>query len=170
MELTSSMFGDGQPIPERYTKEGDNISPPLSWTNVPENTQEFALICEDIDAIGLNGPFVHWLVYSIPADQEELEEGLPNAELIDTTVNAKQGRNSFSELGYGGPQPPTRSGTHRYVFTLYALDHRLDLHPALEKAAVLDAIERHITAKAQVTGTYEHASSANIVVDHQMTG
>ncbi len=146
--LTSAAFGYGAPIPRRYTCDGEDISPPLSWSAPPEGTRSFVLICDDPDAPA--GTWVHWVLYNIPAGARELAEGLPaEAELADGSLN---GVNSWSRLGYGGPCPP--GGTHRYFFKLYALDVPLALESGLAKPQVLEAMEGHILAETTLMGTY----------------
>lgn len=147
-ELTSTAFGQGEPIPRRYTCDGEDISPPLSWSDPPQGTQSFALIADDPDAP--MGTWVHWVLYNIPADARSLPEAVPSdAELPDGSRN---GRNSWRRLGYGGPCPP--SGTHRYFFKLYALDAQLDLKAGASKEQLLRAMEGHALAQAELMGTY----------------
>ena len=146
--LTSSAFAEGEPIPVRYTCQGEDVSPPLAWQNAPAATQSFALIVDDPDAPGRT--WVHWIVYNLPAETHALPEGVT----ADTALpgNATQGRNSWGRNDYGGPCPP--SGTHRYFFKLYALDGTLDLPAGASKEDVLRAMEGHILAEAQLMGTY----------------
>ena len=148
-ELTSSAFGPEETIPDHYTCEGADVSPPLSWSDAPEGIQSFALICEDPDAPG--GTFTHWLLYNIPAARESLPEGVEN----DPTLGwgAAQGRNDFGNVGYGGPCPPMGS-THRYFFRLYALDVDLDLPPGASRHQLLSEIEEHAVARTGLMGRY----------------
>jgi hypothetical protein len=148
-ELTSTAFESEETIPDRYTCEGTDVSPSLEWSGAPENTQGFALICEDPDAPG--GTFTHWLLYNIPADRDGLPEGVDT----DPTLSwgAAQGRNDFGNVGYGGPCPPMGS-THRYYFRLYALDQTLDLPPGLSRAQLLDEVEKHAAARTGLMGRY----------------
>jgi len=150
MKLTSTAFEDGGPIPSLYTCDDQGISPPLAWEAPPVATQSFALICDDPDAPGRT--WVHWVMYNIPPEARSLAADLPaDATLPDGT---QQGQNSWPRTGYGGPCPP--SGTHRYIFNLYALDTPLDLEPdATDKAALLDAMEGHVLAEITLTGLYE---------------
>lgn len=151
LTLSSNAFNDGESIPKKYTCDGEDISPQLSWDNVPEGTQSFALISDDPDAP--MGTWVHWVIYNIPADKSELQENFPtDAELSDGTLN---GKNSWPRLGYGGPCPP--SGTHRYYFKLYALDTRLDLESGATKEQLLSAMEGHILDQAEYMGTYSRS-------------
>ena len=146
LKLTSSAFEPDQPIPKKYTGEGEDISPPLAWTGVPDNTHELALICDDPDA-PMAEPFVHWVVYGLPADVSELPEG--------SSDGGAEGRNSFGKTAYGGPMPPPGHGTHHYRFVLYAVDTSLELGVGATKNAVLDAMQGHVLEKSQLVGTYE---------------
>lgn len=148
IELKSAAFAPGEPIPTRYTCDGDDLSPPLEWGDPPEGTQSLALIVDDPDAPG--GTWVHWVLYNLPADTRSLAEAIPaDADLQD---GSQHGNNSWKRLGYGGPCPP--SGTHRYFFKLYALDTVLDPDPGKSKDNLLQAIEGHILAQAELMGTY----------------
>lgn len=139
--LRSSDFEDDGKIPPKFTCDGENISPQLSWENVPDGTKSFALSVVDIDAPG--GTFIHWLVYDIPGDVREIKQGgLP--------AGAKQVRNDFGVEEYRGPCPP--HGTHRYIFTLYALDvERLE---GVNKNNLFKIIGEHSIGKAELTGLY----------------
>jgi len=150
MRLSSEVIQEGGLIPKRYTCDGENVSPPLSWSGLPEGTRSLALICEDPDAP--SGNWVHWVLFNIPPDITTLEEGLPQKErLSDGSV---QGVNDFHKVGYGGPCPP--SGTHRYDFRLYALDTFLDLKPGAKKDRLLKAMRGHVIAEGRLTGAYRH--------------
>ena len=124
MNLTSPAFADGQPIPERYTCDGADVSPPLSWSETPPGTRSFALICDDPDAPV--GAWVHWVIYGLSPAAAELPEMVPPTEQVPG--GAKQGLNDFRRVGYGGPCPPP-GRPHRYFFKLYALDAELALPP-----------------------------------------
>ncbi|MFQ5890508.1 MAG: YbhB/YbcL family Raf kinase inhibitor-like protein [Gemmatimonadota bacterium] len=149
ISITSSAFEDGASIPVRYTCDGQDLSPPLSWTGAPEGTVTFALIGDDPDAPV--GTWVHWVLYDIPADVAELPEGLPTTPTV--LQGARQGRNDFRRIGYGGPCPP-RGAPHRYFFKLYALDATLTLPDGAEKKDVVRAMEGHILAQGQLVGMY----------------
>jgi hypothetical protein len=150
MKLMSEGFQHEGLIPERYSKDGGNFSPPLSWRDVPEKTKSLALMVDDPDAP--SGLFVHWLLYGIPPATTELDEGVPaNGRLSD---GARQGRNGFGDVGYGGPQPP--SGTHRYFFHLYALDYDPPLDAGAGREDIDRAIRGHIIAEAELMGRYQH--------------
>lgn len=150
IHLTSTAFADEQSIPVKYTCDGDDVSPPLAWTNAPVGTKSFSLIVDDPDAP--SGTWVHWVVYDLPTDVRSLPENLAKSQYIPG--NAKQGLNDFKRLGYGGPCPPPGKA-HRYFFKLYALDTMLDLKPGLTKANVLKAMAGHVLAEGQLQGTYQ---------------
>ncbi len=147
LSVTSPAFTADGGIPARYSCDGDDISPPISWGNVPEGTQSFALVCDDPDAIGT---WVHWVVFNIPADVAGLPEDVPDDGTLSN--GALQGENSWSRIGYGGPCPPT--GAHHYVFTVYALDTMLSLEAGASKTRVLDAAEGHILAMGELIVVY----------------
>jgi hypothetical protein len=136
-------------IPQKYSFKADNISPPLEWEYVPPNTKSLALIVDDPDAPMLR--WVHWIVYNIPATQNNLKEGIPPEGNIE--VGIKQGINSWRKIGYGGPSPPW--GTHRYVFKLYALDIELDIDSGLSKSELIKKMEGHILDEAELVGKYQ---------------
>jgi Raf kinase inhibitor-like YbhB/YbcL family protein len=148
-ELTSSVLSSEKTIPRRYTCEGAGVSPSLAWSEAPEGTRGFALICEDPDAPG--GTFAHWLLYNIPPARSELPENVPP----DPTLpwGAAQGRNDFGNVGYGGPCPPMGS-THRFYFRLYALDEQLDLPPGISRNQLLREVEKHAIARTGLMGRY----------------
>ena len=138
MQLTSTAFEAGETIPTRFTCEGEDISPPLTWNDIPSGTQSLALICDDPDSS--NGIWSHWVLYNIPADQSDLQEGIkPIGQLPEGGL---QGRNDFGEIGYGGPCP-TIGETHRYYWRLYALDAPCDLGPGATRAQLIDWIQDH---------------------------
>ena len=157
MNLTSAAFSEGQPIPRKYTGDGHDVSPPLSWSNVPEGTKEFVLICDDPDA-PTREPWVHWVIYKIPANVTSLPEGVPKKENLEEPAGALQGKNSWPSgqtIGYRGPAPPPGHGTHHYHFKLYALDTELDVPPGLDKNLLLKAMEGHVIGRGELVGTYE---------------
>jgi Raf kinase inhibitor-like YbhB/YbcL family protein len=148
LELTSTAYGEGEEVPVRYTCYGEDISPPLAWTGVPEGTVTFLLVFDDPDAPG--GTWDHWIRFDIPATTTSLDEEQPAGdELAD---GSRHGANSWGRTDYGGPCPP--SGTHRYVFKLFALDTALGLPPGAGKADLLEAIEGHVLGEAELLGTY----------------
>ena len=136
-------------IPGKYTCDGMDISPPLTWTSGPEGTKTFALICDDPDAP--RGTWVHWVLFNLPADIIELHENVPPERELEN--GAKQGMNDFRKIGYGGPCPP--GGTHRYFFKFYALDTEINLEAGATKSELLKAMEDHILAEGQLMGRYE---------------
>ena len=147
--ITSTAFSEGGAIPTKHTCDGDDLSPPLSWTGVPEGTRTLALISDDPDA---RSTWVHWVVYGIPAAADGLTEG--RATIDVTPGGAKNGKNDFGDLGYGGPCPP-KGSPHRYFFKVYALDTDLDLESGTEKKGLLGAMEGHILATGQLMGKYQ---------------
>ncbi len=154
MELSSSSFAHGGPIPVRHTCDGANVSPGLSWSGIPEGTQSLALIVDDPDAPDPNAPkriWVHWLLYNLPPTVHELREGQSNHAL---PAPAREGLNDGGTPGYAGPCPPI--GRHRYFHTLYALDTILpDLGPHTTRKSLDAAMKGHIVGSAQLMGTYQ---------------
>jgi len=148
--LTSAAFRDGAPIPGKYTCDGGDVSPPLTWSGAPAGTRSVALIADDPDAPG--GTWVHWVLYNLPAEVSELPENIAKVESLDLG-GARQGRNDFRRPGYGGPCPPP-GPAHRYFFKLYALDTRLELKAGAQKKDVEAALEGHALGSAQLMGTY----------------
>jgi hypothetical protein len=147
--LHTAVFAPGSEIPTRYTCSGPDLSPPLSWTDAPTGTQALALIVDDPDAPG--GTFTHWLVYGLLPGQKELREDVPKDDR--TPDGALQGRNDFGKAGYGGPCPPPGK-PHRYVFTLFALDRRLQLKPGVGRAELENAMRGHILGEAKLMGNF----------------
>ena len=148
IDVTSVAFEEGGAIPSRYTCDGLDVSPPLSWGSVPDGTQSLALIADDPDAP--SGTFVHWVLYNLPADTHRLPEDVPNGERLAS--GAAQGVNGAGRIGYMGPCPP--SGTHRYFFKVYALDTGLDLGGGATKEDLVSAMEGHVLAEGRLMGTY----------------
>lgn len=148
-KLSSRAFAEGGPIPRQYTCDDRDISPPLKWEAPPANVKRFALICDDPDAP--RGTWVHWVIFNIPANKQELPEQVPPDESLPD--GSKQGKNDFGKIGYCGPCPP--GGTHRYFFKLYALDSELTLKSGCSKAQLLDAMKGHILAETQLMGIYK---------------
>ncbi len=143
-----SVFANGERIPVKYTCDGEDISPPLSWEGQPEGVVSYVLIVEDPDAP--MGTFTHWVLYNIPKRLSSLPEGIPKQK---ETEFGLQGINDFRRVGYGGPCPPPGK-PHRYFFKLYALDSTLDLPPGARKRDVIKAMEGHVLAQAQLMGLY----------------
>ncbi len=150
MQLTSSLFTHQSRLPVDVTCEGKDISPQLSWTNIPQGVKSFALICDDPDAPAK--VWVHWLIFNIPATTTHLEAGIPTTATLAN--GARQGMNDSGTLGYGGACPPKGHGTHHYIFTLYALDMLLDLKPGISRAVLENAMKGHILATGKIIGTY----------------
>jgi len=150
MDLKSTAFSPGGMIPAKYSCDGKDVSPPLSWDNAPSGTKSFALICDDPDAP--MGTWVHWVFYDIPLTVTSLSEHIETTGTPSS--GGRQGLNDFRKIGYGGPCPP--SGVHRYYFKLYALDTILNL-PAgtTTKAQLLKAMTGHILTQAQLLGKYK---------------
>lgn len=146
--LTSVAFKEGQSIPRTYTCDGVNVSPPLEWSGVPKTATTLAIIVDDPDAPA--GTWVHWVLYNLPAEHIGVVENVPASE--DLKAGGFQGKNDFGKFGYGGPCPP--SGTHRYLFKIYALDSDLPLKAGATKADVMKAMEGHIVLQGQLIGTY----------------
>jgi Raf kinase inhibitor-like YbhB/YbcL family protein len=149
IKVTSPAFEEGGMIPSKYTCDGEDISPPLQWEGVPEGTKSIALISDDPDAP--MGTWVHWVLYNLPAETNELEENNPPDETLPN--GARQGVSDFGRTGYGGPCPP--SGTHRYFFKIYALDTELDLAAGASKRQLLKAMEGHILDHGELIGKYK---------------
>lgn len=152
--VRSTAFDDGQPIPGRHTEDGEDISPGLSWSGLPAGTKELALIVDDPDAPRAE-PWVHWVLYKIPADIADLAEGVPYADTLAAPAGALQGKNTWGTIGYRGPAPPRGHGTHHYHFQLYALDAPLKVDPGLDKDGLLAAMKGHILDQGELIGTYE---------------
>lgn len=150
LSLLSPAFQEGEKIPVKYTCEGQDVSPVLTWGEPPLETQTFALIVDDPDAPV--GVFTHWILFNVPSDSRQLAEAVPNQDKLPS--GALQGKNDFGKIGYGGPCPPP-GRPHRYQFTLYALEKPLDLKAGASKKQVLDAMQGHILTQGQLTGTYQ---------------
>src|SRR5579885_1072038 len=144
LKITSTAFDEGGMIPAKYTCDGENVSPPLAWSGVPEAAKSLALVADDPDAPG--GTWTHWVIYQIPATEKGLAEHVPARDTLDG--GARQGKNDFKKTGYGGPCPP--SGAHRYFFKLYALDTDVNLAPGATKDQLLKATEGHVVAQGQL--------------------
>jgi len=144
LDVSSSAFSEGQSIPEKYTCDGQNVSPPIKWTGAPANTRSIAIICEDPDAP--SGNFTHWVLYDFAATTKELAEG--------SLGGGKEGVNGFGKKGYGGPCPPP-GGAHRYFFRVYALDIASLGNAGPSKEAVSAGMVGHILAQGQLMGRYK---------------
>lgn len=153
LKLVSSAFEHGAEIPQRFTCEGDDLSPPLAWSGAPAETRSFALIVDDPDAPDPAAPkitWVHWVLYNLPAETAHLDQGVAPSALPSGTL---QGKNDWKRTGYGGPCPPI--GRHRYFHKLYALDARLPDLKQPTKDQLLKAMQGHVLAQVELVGTYQ---------------
>jgi Raf kinase inhibitor-like YbhB/YbcL family protein len=148
-QIVSPAFSAGGTIPKKFTCDGPDDSPRLTWTDPPAKTQSLALIMDDPDAPV--GTWVHWVIYDLPPNARELTESVAKQEQLPS--GARQGRNDFGKIGYGGPCPPP-GNAHRYFFKLYALDVKLGLNAGARKSDVERAMEAHILAQAELVGRY----------------
>jgi Raf kinase inhibitor-like YbhB/YbcL family protein len=146
LAISSEAFEHLGRIPSRHATDGDDISPAIRWSGVPEGTRQLAVICHDPDAPLPDG-FTHWVVYGIPADATGIEEGGGGA--------FTEGTNDFGNAGYGGPMPPEGHGQHHYYFWVYALDTEVDAEPGLTRRQLLDRIADAVLEQNRVIGTYE---------------
>jgi len=144
MKLRSRAFMDGQRLPQQHSADGADLSPPLAWSRPPEGTRTLALVCQD------EGTMVHWLIWNIPADRNDLDEGMESTIADEGMV---QGQNGFGTYGYIGPNPPPRTPT-QMMFRLYALDTPLSLNPAATLGEVEQACTGHVLAEAQLKARY----------------
>jgi Raf kinase inhibitor-like YbhB/YbcL family protein len=157
LQIRSSAFGSGEPIPKKHTGDGQDLSPPLTWSELPPGAAELALICDDPDAPTAE-PWVHWVIYRLPVDLTGLPEGVEPSSRPQNVPGAVQGVNSWSSgvtIGYRGPAPPPGHGVHHYHFTLYSLDTPLQARPSLTKNDLLAAMSGHVLATERLIGTYE---------------
>ena len=145
LRVTSPAFADGQTIPQKYSCDGEDVSPPLEWQGTPVTTKSMALICDDPDAP--SGTFTHWVLYDIPPGTTTVSEGAVDA--------GKAGLNGFGKIGYGGPCPPHKDAAHRYVFRVYALDIDSAGRPGLSKSDLVAAMKAHVIAEGELIGKYE---------------
>ena len=151
ISISSSAFRDGDGIPDKYTCQGLDVSPSLAMESKPPAwTRSLVLIVDDPDAPG--EVFTHWVLFNIPPDNFELPDAVPAEERLSS--GALQGKNDFGNIGYGGPCPPP-GRSHRYQFTIYALDCTLDLKAGASKKQVVDAMQRHILSQGQLVGSYQ---------------
>lgn len=146
LAITTGAFAAETRIPTRHTGEGDDVSPHVTISGVPEGAQELAVICHDPDA-PLPYGFTHWVCYGIPADTTDIPEGGGDA--------FTQGVNDFGNVGYNGPMPPEGHGTHHYYFWVYALDAQLGVSDGLSRTDLLEGMSDHVIEQARIVGTYE---------------
>ncbi len=161
MKVESSAFNDGDQLDDRYTGDGQDVSPPLTWSSGPPLTKSWALICEDPDAPSRRHPaaepWVHWIIFNIPGERSGLPEAVGRQVEPAEVPGARQGKNSWpsNNTGYRGPAPPPGSGPHRYFFKLYALDRVLDLNAGAAKDELLKAMSGHVLGQSQLVGICE---------------
>jgi Raf kinase inhibitor-like YbhB/YbcL family protein len=149
LQISSSGFATGEAIPKKFTCDGPDVSPNLTWNDLPANTKSIALIMDDPDAPV--GTWVHWVLYDLPPETHELAEGVAKQEQLSN--GARQGRNDFGKIGYGGPCPPSGK-PHRYFFKLYVLDAKMNLKAGATKTQLETAMKGHILAQAELMGKY----------------
>lgn len=153
LSIRTSAFTHGETIPEKFTKDGADVSPELTIGGAPDDAASLAVIVDDPDAPDTT--FTHWLIWNLPPDTVEIPEDVPTTETISTLGDASQGRNDFGDVGYGGPRPPEGHGPHEYRFRLFAVDERLDLSPGLPRRELADAFDGHVIAEDRFSGFYE---------------
>ena len=151
--VVSPAFADGDPIPTRYTCDGENVSPALSVAGVPPDGASLALVVDDPDAPGRT--FTHWLLWGLPATTESIPEGVPTGETLSYLGGASQGTNDAGVVGYSGPCPPPSDGPHTYRFRLLALARPADIEPGADRAAFDDAVESVASTETVLRGTYD---------------
>jgi Raf kinase inhibitor-like YbhB/YbcL family protein len=155
--VESPTMKDGEMMPREYTPDGRNVSPPLTWTNVPSGTKQFAVLCEDFDA-GNPPPFVHWVIYNIPGTARGLPAAIPidpAAPMPPEIAGAVQGASGFQRRQiYRGPAPPAGK-PHNYHFVVYAVDVELNLKPGLTRDELLEAIKGHVIGQGEIVPWYE---------------
>ena len=149
LQLSTTAFSNGGDIPVKYTCDGNDVSPVFSWSDAPKDTKSFALIMDDPDAP--SGTFTHWVLYGIPANTQQLPEGVPTDE---QTNAGRQGRNGFGRTGYGGPCPPP-GRPHRYFFKLYALNSDLNLKAGASRNELESAMKGHVIGHTELMGRYQ---------------
>ena len=154
LTIESTAFKNNERVPARFSGDGEDVSPQLSWSGAPDGTAELALIMDDPDAPTAE-PWVHWVIYRIPADTTALPENVAKTETLSSPAGAMQGKNSWGKIGYGGPAPPRGHGVHHYHFKVYALDQALSVSPGLTKNQLLSAMKGHILAESELIGTYQ---------------
>jgi Raf kinase inhibitor-like YbhB/YbcL family protein len=152
--LHSPAFSPGTTIPRRHTGDGEDLSPPLSWSGLPPETRELALIVDDPDA-PTPQPWVHWVISKISPLEQGIAEGVHVKPAPSFPAGALQGKNSWGTVGYRGPAPPKGHGVHHYHFRLYVLDAPLGVTAGLDKPGLLKAMQGHILAESELVGTYQ---------------
>ncbi len=154
LQLVSPAFGDGAVIPRKYAHDGDDVSPPLAWRDVPEGTKSFALLFDGLDPPGVKN---HWIIFNIFGTIRELPEHVPRQDVLPQWthegISVRQGKNDFGRDGYTGPLPSTEP-PHDNTFTLYALDAHIHAAPGCRKPDLLAAMEGHVLEQAELMGIY----------------
>ncbi|MCX6997879.1 MAG: YbhB/YbcL family Raf kinase inhibitor-like protein [Kiritimatiellaeota bacterium] len=150
LTVLSAAFVMGAPIPPKYAGGGGNLSPPLAWSPAPAGTQSVAILCDDPDAPA--GDWVHWVLFNLPPDTVQLDEGVPAKPALPN--GAVQGLNDYGRHGYAGPWPPPGK-PHRYFFKVYALNTKLNLAATARKSDLLKAMQGHILAQGSLHGTFQ---------------
>lgn len=151
--FSSPAFTGGTSIPSKYTCDGEDVSPPLRLRGTPD-TESLALLVDDPDA-PTDDPFVHWLVWNVPPEIEDVPEAIPREPTVEELDGAVQGTNDFGDLGYRGPCPPADDGKHTYQFTVQLVDTILDLDPGTGPETFRPTVEPHVRGEATITGSYE---------------
>lgn len=151
LKITSTAFENGDMIPQKFTKDGKDISPPLTIKGISTEGESIAVIMDDPDAPV--GTFTHWLIWNIPVEKNNIPEGVSQDKDVASLDGAMQGLNDFGEIGYRGPAPP--SGVHNYHFKVYILDQKLDLPYDAIKKELEDAIDKHILQTAEIVAKYK---------------
>jgi Raf kinase inhibitor-like YbhB/YbcL family protein len=154
IQLTSPAFGHGSRIPDAYTCEGEDVSPPLRWSGCPVEARSLALVCDDPDAP--RGTWVHWVLFNLPREAVELAQGVPAVQELPS--GARQGRNDSGRIGYMGPCPPPGK-PHRYFFRIYAVDITLSLAAGVTKAELERALDQHILGQGTLMGVYQRGKA-----------
>lgn len=154
IDVSSPAFADNSTLPEVFAATGENISPPLAWEKGPKGTKSYVVIMEDPD-VQQDPPFVHWLIYNIPADTHYLEKGIPAVAQPAKPEGALQGVNDRGNIGYFGPKPPPEDPPHHYHFQVFALDKKLDISFGVSRDELLQAMEGHVLASGHITATYD---------------
>jgi Raf kinase inhibitor-like YbhB/YbcL family protein len=150
LRLISPAFAHDEVLPLRHTADGEDVSPPLAWSGVPEGTKELALVADDPDADA--GVFTHWVVYGLSPDTTHLPEAVPTDAIVDEPVSLVQGLNEFDEVGYRGPEVDEDRGPHRLFFRLFALDEELDLPAGVTRGELRRAAKDHIIGSTELVG------------------
>jgi Raf kinase inhibitor-like YbhB/YbcL family protein len=149
--VSTDAFEDGGSIPQRYTADGEDVSPPFTISGVPSEAGPLALVVDDPDA----NDFVHWLLWNVPAERTSLPEGIDRTETVDSLDGARQGTNGFGDVGYRGPSPPEDDGPHTYEFTFHAIDSTLDVEAGATRSELADPLSAVSIATTTYSGTYD---------------